>query len=315
MLLVSTYNEKRGRLMNTAVVLFVYNRPEHTKAVLNGLEKNKLQKLYVFCDGLKKQEDFDKVEKTKNIVRNIDWCEVEFFENNKNLGLAQSVINGVSSIFKKEYDSIIVLEDDCVPNGDFLEFMNNSLAYYKDIPEVMHVSGFGLPIKKYTQADTYLTPYPCSWGWGTWKEVWQGCNFEQFDNYTKLLNDKHLKKEFDYPGAAFSEFLQMQLDGKVNSWLIRWYYYIFQNKGKCVWSYKTFIKNRGFDGSGVHKNKIDRFNQKNDNENKLEIFKFEDNLSYNKNLIREFRRHFMGKKYTEKIKTSIYLLTGIIIGK
>lgn len=298
----------------TAIMLFIYNRPAHTKRVLEGLKENNITELYVFSDGPKNEEDYEKVLETRRLIENISWCKVYNSFRNDNIGLANSIINGINSIIQKGYESFIVLEDDCVPKKEFIDYMKTALEYYEKNEKVMHISGFGLPIKKYTNADVYFTPYPCSWGWASWAKVWKKCDFNQIENYKLLLSDKEVKKKFNYAGEAFSDFLQMQLDGKVNSWLIRWYYHIFMNEGTCVWSYNSFIENTGFDGSGVHQNKLDRFNQKNNlMTNKVLIL--EDDLNYNKKLIREFRRHFMGKKIIEKIKTSIYLLTGLIIGK
>lgn len=300
---------------NTAVLLFVFNRPLHTKKVIEGIKACKIKKLYVFSDGPRSAEERKIVEEVRELINEIEWCEVVSNFRESNIGLANSVINGVNSIFKNGYERVIVLEDDCVPSVKFIEFMNQNLDYYEDYKEVMHVSGFGLPIKKHTNKDNYFTPYPCSWGWGTWKKYWDECDFSQNDAYTTLLMDSDRKKDFNYAGEAFSEFLEMQLQGKVNSWLIRWYYHIFQENGRCVWAYESMIENNGFDGSGEHSNKIDRFNQKKLKKLSSKKFNLETNLQYSEKLIREFRRHFMGKRKIEKIKTAIYLLTGIIIGK
>ncbi|MGE6754759.1 glycosyltransferase family 2 protein [Rossellomorea sp. NPDC071047] len=302
--------------MKTAVILFVFNRPLHTSKVLAGLKKNSVEKLYVFCDGPRNSIDFEKVEEVKELVNSINWCHVELTAHNKNKGLAQSVIDGITEVVNLGYDSVIVLEDDCVPKEGFINYMKNALNFYENDDEVMHVSGFGLPINKHTKADTYFTPYPCSWGWGTWAKYWNNCDFNNTQRYKNLLADKRMIEKFNYSGEAFSEFLQMQLDGHVNSWLIRWYFYIFENSGRCVWRYESLIENKGFDGSGVHKNKLDRFNQKAKNTVLSNSnYKFEVNKTYNKGLIKEFRRHFMGKKLIEKIKTTIYLITGKIVGK
>ncbi|WP_223813586.1 glycosyltransferase family 2 protein [Geobacillus zalihae] len=191
---------------STAILLFVYNRPDHTLKVLEGLKKNNVKRLYVFCDGPKTQEDLGKVERTRELIRNIDWCEVEAVFRDRNIGLASSIINGVTDIFQKGYDSVIVLEDDCVPKENFIKFMIDSLEYYRSFKEVMHISGFGLPIKKYTDADVYFTPYPCSWGWGTWADVWKGCDFSQTEGYLSLLKNNEIKKRFNYAGEAFPIF-------------------------------------------------------------------------------------------------------------
>ncbi|EJS74037.1 MULTISPECIES: glycosyltransferase [Bacillus cereus group] len=297
----------------SAIVLFVFNRPEHTREVLEGLKRNNIKKLYVFCDGARNREEFQYVEQVQNLINDIDWCETEVDFNDENTGLARSVIKGVSRVFSKGYDSVIVLEDDCVPKENFVEFMEYTLKAYKDNEKVMHVSGFGLPIKQYTEPDVFLTPYPCSWGWGTWKTVWEECDFELYEEYENLLNDKELKKKFNYAGEGFSKFLSYHMQGKVNSWLIRWYYHIFSRDGLCVWNYKSLIENNGFDGSGEHQVKRDRFNQKNNDKGDQKTFKLEDELVVNQDLIREFRRFFIGSSLLEKIKTLVYMKTGLLI--
>ncbi|GGG21680.1 sugar transferase [Paenibacillus abyssi] len=300
---------------NNAVILFIYNRPDHTEKVIEGLRKNKIQKLYVFSDGPKTDSDRKLVEETREIIESITWCQVESEYSVTNKGLADSVIYGVSKIFSKGYKSVIVLEDDCVPNENYIRFMRESLNYYGSNKEVMHVSGFGLPIKKYTNADVYITPYPCSWGWGTWAEYWNNCNFNGINEYRELLNNKQEIKRFNYPGEAFSSFLQLQLDRKVNSWLIRWYFHIYSNHGKCVWSYDSLIENKGFDGTGVHKVRYDRFNQKKSvaGNNVKKKYILEDNMNYHTKLIKEFRRYFINKSIKERLKTILYMSTGIIL--
>jgi hypothetical protein len=299
--------------LKNAVILFVYKRPDHTEKVLEGLKRNGVKELYVFADGAKKDEDIEDVMKTRDLIKAIDWCDVKADYKEKNMGLANSVINGITKVFNSGYDRVIVVEEDCVPKDGFIDFMEKAFDYYEDMDDVMHISGFGLPIKKREDYDVYFTPYPCSWGWGTWKKYWEKCDFTQYGQYKALLSDRNLVKKFNYAGEGFSEFLNKQLNGQVDSWLIRWYFYIFQNSGRCVWSYKSYIENSGFDGSGAHRVRFDRFNQKYRENTEYNSLKFTKDLAYKLFTIREFRRFFMGHKRTEQIKTVLYMLTGIIL--
>lgn len=301
---------------DNAVILFIYNRPEHTAKVLEGLQKNRVERLYVFADGPRAEKDRELVMHTRKLIDGITWCEVEKHYSEVNKGLAASVIAGVSKVFDLGYKTVTVLEDDCVPNEGYIGFMREAFRFYESHEDVMHVSGFGLPIKKYTQADVYLTPYPCSWGWGTWAKYWRSCDFNKTTEYERLLSNEEEIRKFNYAGEAFSAFLRMQLDRKVNSWLIRWYYHIYSNNGKCVWCYDSMIENKGFDGTGVHKVSFDRFNQKKTGipeTSKTSGFIFEYQRVYNPPLIREFRRYFIDKSVKERLKTVIYLSTGLIL--
>lgn len=298
--------------MKTAVILFVYNRPTHTAKVIEGLKKNKIEKLFVFADGIKDNSHAGDVMKTRNIIDNINWCEVIKEYSDENRGLAASVIYGVTKIFNEGHDRVIIVEDDCVPDRSFIKFMNESFDFYENDKKVMHISGFGLPLNQKIEKSTFITPYPCSWGWGTWKKYWEKCDFNDIQGYQTLLNNKEDIKLFNESGSAFSEFLKMQLEGKVNSWLIRWYYHIYKNNGVCVWKTNSSITNDGFDGTGVHKVKFDRFNQKNNKTEK--VFSFEGNNVPNKKIIKEFKRYFINKSFKERLKTVVYMYTGIIIG-
>ena len=55
------------------VVLFTYNRPEHTRNTIEALAKNQLADqtdLYVFSDAAKKAGDVGKVEQIRSYVEN-----------------------------------------------------------------------------------------------------------------------------------------------------------------------------------------------------------------------------------------------------
>ncbi|WP_353626124.1 sugar transferase [Bacillus sp. JCM 19041] len=236
--------------MDIAVALFVYNRPKHTEVVLKGLKENGVSELYVFIDGLKDKQHEKDHQQVNALIKEINWCTTYVVRQPQNIGLAISIITGVTRL-TETHEAVIVLEDDCVPKEGFVSFMKKALHYYEDVPEVMHVSGFGLPLKKkYTNADVYFSPYPCSWGWGTWSKTWRSCDFNNEEAYRHLLNNEIEIYKFTAPGEAFKDFLQFQLDGKINSWLIRWYHHIFSQNGRCVWLYDSLIENQGFDGTG-----------------------------------------------------------------
>jgi hypothetical protein len=175
----------------------------------------------------------------------------------------------------------------------------------------MHISGFGIPLKNRPNEDSYITPYPCSWGWGTWKRHWILCDFNDNIFYNEILNNKILMSQFDWSGKSFSNFLDLQLKGKVNSWLIRWYAHIFKNKGVCLWATNSKLENIGFDGTGQHKVIFDRFNQKSIKEKSH--FEFRKNINFDFTVLKEFKQFFMGPKIIDKIKTVIYMYTGVIV--
>jgi hypothetical protein len=297
----------------TAVVFFCYNRPKKTKESLTKiLEFKGALPVFVFSDGDQKRLSAKVIE-----VRNIlDECKHDIETTvlrKKNHGLAQNVISGISFVFNKGFDSVIVFEDDCVPDASFFPFVNDALKTLRFNRKVMHISGFGLPMKFKPLKGYYYSPYPCSWGWATWKDRWDKCDFEDNRYYRQVLNNRELRDQFDWAGKSFSHFLKLQQNGAINSWLIRWYVHIFKNNGVSLWPTDTRLKNIGFDGSGIHQVSFDRFNQSTNH--KIKRVKFDNEIKLDPYTITHFKQFFMGPMIINKIKTVLYNLTGIFFEK
>jgi GT2 family glycosyltransferase len=96
------------------IVLFTYNRPWHTEQTLNALMLNEYadqSDLYIYCDGFKSKaskSDIENIELVRTIVRKNKWCKnVYIIESKSNIGLADSIIGGVTEIINK-YGKIIL---------------------------------------------------------------------------------------------------------------------------------------------------------------------------------------------------------------
>lgn len=233
------------------IILFTYNRPWHTQQVLSALQKNELSEeseLFIFSDGAKDHEDETPVGETRKILaQTTGFKKITIIERPVNYGLAANVINGVSSIVD-EYGKVIVLEDDLITAPSFLTFMNNALTLYEDVNEVAHIHTFcyaGLHLP-----DTFLIKWVGSTGWATWRDAWKLFN----SNGSKLLaeiKEKKLCKTFDFNGKyPYTRMLRRQVEGKNNSWAIRWNASLFLNNKLSLNTGKSLIHNIGFDGSG-----------------------------------------------------------------
>ena len=124
------------------IVLFVYNRPEHTRACLEYLERNELaaeSELYVFADGAKQGSEEAVAAVRRVIAEPWKFKRLNVVERPENKGLAANVIAGVTSVLET-HDRVIVLEDDLIVSPYFLRFMNEALEVYKDTEEVCHVT-------------------------------------------------------------------------------------------------------------------------------------------------------------------------------
>jgi hypothetical protein len=235
------------------IVLFVYNRPWHTQQTIEALQNNELaseSELFIFSDAAKNNSAIDKVKEVRNYIKNIDgFKKITIIEREKNWGLANSIIDGVSKIVN-EYGKIIVLEDDLVTSPYFLKFMNEALDLYQDEEKVACIHGYIYPMENLPE--TFFIRGADCWGWATWKRGWD--IFES--NGQKLLDEvkqRGLQKEADFDNRyGYTKMLRDQINGKNNSWAVRWYFSAFLKEMLCLYPGKSFVQNIGNDDSGTH---------------------------------------------------------------
>lgn len=237
------------------IVLFVYNRPWHTRRTLESLAKNELanqSRLYIYADGPKPaatEQERNKIAEVRNLLQEKEWCkEVRIIEQKQNKGLANSIIEGVTEVITK-HEKVIVLEDDLITAAGFLKFMNESLSMFSN-RNLAGVTGWSFEIKN--QEKAYLSRIGACWGWGTWKDVWLNINFDTLELINKIEELK-LKTEFNaddhYP---YFDMLVDQLNGKIDSWAIRFYAHYFIQQKLFLLPPKSLVLNIGKDGSGAH---------------------------------------------------------------
>jgi len=236
------------------IVLFAYNRPIHIQKTLNALAANHLaieSELIIFSDSPKNQQALEGVQAVRALIKKIKgFKSVNIIERDKNFGLANSIIDGVTSIVD-QYGKLIVLEDDLVTSPFFLTYMNDGLKLYENDNRVASIHSYIYPVKKELPDYFFLRGADCL-GWATWKRSWNIFNFDtQF-----LLNEikkKKLDKLFNFNNSYdYTGMLKAQLEGKVSSWAVRWYASTFLADKYTLYPGTSFVNHIGFDGSGTN---------------------------------------------------------------
>ncbi len=241
--------------MNHApILLFAYNRPTHLRNTLDALKRNvgaSDSQLFVYSDAARTADDQDAVDEVRRMLRNVDGFKtVEVVERTENWGLARNVIDGVGTIVER-FGRVIVLEDDLVTAPGFLAFMNNALETYKDEPRVGHIQACDFT-KDASLPDTFLIKWTGSWGWATWKRAWAHFNPDG-KALLKELEDRKLTYRFDFNGRyGYTRMLRRQIEGKNNSWAIRWNASLFLSDILSLNVGRSLVQNEGFDGSGTN---------------------------------------------------------------
>jgi hypothetical protein len=244
------------------IALFVYNRPQHTERTIKFLQENDLagkSNLFIFSDGAKSQLEEENVAKVRALINKVEgFKSVKVFERKENSGLANSVIEGVTKLIK-DYDQVIVLEDDLIISPHTLRYFNDALNRYRDEEKVMHIGAYMYPLKAEDLPQSFFYRAATSWGWATWGRAWK--NFEP--NIDTLIKQFDKKKKSAFSIENKMNFWKQMLEfkkGKNNSWAIRWYASIFLKGGLTLNPSQSLVNNIGHDGTGVHSGINDIYN-------------------------------------------------------
>lgn len=281
--------------MNHApILLFVYKRLDTLKQTIAALQQNELAKesdLFIFSDAAKKEEDVTIINEVRAFIYTIGlFKSVTIYTAEKNKGLATSIISGVTQVIN-QYGKVIVLEDDLVTSTNFLSFMNKALNFYEKNEQIFSISGYSAVIKNPIK-DVYFTYRGSSWGWATWKERWNEVDWDMRD-YEKVRNAATFRREFNRMGSDMYKMLEDQVNGRINSWAIRWTYHQFLVQKLTVFPSVSKIQNIGTGDDATHtRDSFNRFRTILDSSGKME-FDFNEEVK----LDRYYFKHFL-KQYS-----------------
>ena len=236
------------------ILLFVYNRPDHVRRGVESLLANELAKdseLYIFSDAAKDEAAQPAVDEVRQFIHTIKgFKEIHYVERSENWGLARSIIDGVTTLVN-QYGRVIVLEDDLIVAPYFLQFMNDALETYQNEEKVCHIQACDFT-KAPTLPDTFLIKWTGSWGWATWKRAWMLFNPDGQELLDELVRRRQTYR-FDFNGKyGYTRMLRRQIQGKNNSWAIRWNASLFLADKLSLNVGKSLVQNEGFDGSGTN---------------------------------------------------------------
>ena len=235
------------------IAIFVYKRPDHTRRMLETVRANagfEGSPVFVFCDGPKRPEDEPEVRRTREIVRGQLDGRAQIVERTQNMGLARSIIAGVTELVSR-FGRVIVLEDDLLLSPATLGYFNAALERYEADPKVMHISAYMFPVAADLPQAFFYREATC-WGWATWARAWQhfvadGAAIREYVVSRKLQHEFNVRGSMDFLGM-----LEDQIAGRVDSWAIRWYGTMFMKRGLALHPGHSLIQNIGFDGTGVN---------------------------------------------------------------
>ena len=239
--------------MKIGTALFTWHRSEHAKKVLEALANNTVlpEKLYIFQDGISDKADYEEWQKVNRLIKTVDFCETAIVVSGTNKGCRRSIVSGINHVLS-ECDAVIVLEDDCLPSCQYMNYMVSALKTYQGSSKVYSVSGYALDVVLLDQqGDAYFNGRSCSYGWGTWRDKWEAYE-ENYNIVNEIKKNPETKLSLKTWGNDLEEMLAGNIYGYCDAWDVFWSLNIIKRGGFCLSPYKTLIRNIGFDGSGLH---------------------------------------------------------------
>ena len=246
------------------VAMFVYNRLDNTQKTIEHLLANTLASqtdVFVFSDGGKTLPNGTPDNGSWNAVNSVrsylhkvkeeidnshSFNSFTIVERDKNIYLEANITTGIQQIFE-HYDRVIVLEDDICTSPYYLEYMNSAFEMYKDVPKIMHVSGFtNLSL---SDRECYFTPHMSGWGWGTWRDRWQ----KHFVHYGSREQALEGMNQADMDAMQYGGVFPClkSLDKSPIPWDICWEIAIYKAGGLCLTPGRTLVRNVGLK-NGTH---------------------------------------------------------------
>jgi len=158
------------------VVLFLFNRASMLDQVVDVLCRARPRLVLAIADGPRPDhaDDVARCAAARAVVDRLDEsCRVIRHFSQTNLGCNERIRSGLDWAFEQVSEAI-VLEDDVVPDLSFFPWCARMLDRYRDVPNVMHVSGRN-HLGRWTQQGEghCLLHRASSWGWATWRRAWQ----------------------------------------------------------------------------------------------------------------------------------------------
>ena len=236
------------------VVLFVFKRPSTTKIFLDLIALASIEKIYIFADGPRDREEEVLTSQVKNITQQFASSHKSIQMITKfsdhNIGLKNTFIDGLNSVFQKE-TAAIILEDDCLPTPDFFKFTASMLTKYYDQPKVMSIAGTSIGSFNHNSYD--FSRYQLCWGWATWARAWK-----LYDPHMKLMGSPVWKNrifkitKFPHMRWYWNMMLSIVKSGWLNTWDYQWAYSLFISDGLAIIPKCNLVSNIGFDKAATN---------------------------------------------------------------
>lgn len=247
--------------MNTPILLITFNRPTHTKRVLERILEASPRDLYIFQDGAREGNaaDVQKCQEVRDVIDELTVhcasCTIHHNYSDVNLGCGPGPMTGINWFFENEEQGIII-EDDALPHPDFFPYCEELLNKYASQEDVATIASMNIDNHTWGDGSYYFSMGNrnlCAWA--TWKRAWQSMNLLLPQVSYKGLNDTLRLYGCDLKEREYwcDRLLEIHKDGANGaSWDMQFCIINWLKQTKCIVPNVNLSTNIGFDNCATH---------------------------------------------------------------
>jgi len=297
----------------TPVLIVTYDRLEHLKKTITSLQHNiyaEQTDLFVASDFQRSDSEASKVAAVRSYLKSIDgFKSITVFAREKNFGVVDNSKLALQCIFDK-FDRFIIMNDDLVTAPGYLKFTNEAFERYGDNERVFSITGYCPPIHipSTYRYDAFFLGRMSAWGCGMTKDRYDSVREITREEFDEFEANKKLSRAFVEAGGE--DLLVMLKDvayGSLEAWDVRCMYTQFMKNQYTVYPAQSLILNIGFDGSGMHCGKSDRFNVALSDKT---AFSFPERVVVDQRIVKANRKFRAGASYARKLMSRTQGLMG-----
>ena len=233
------------------VLVIAFNRPDHTRKLLQRLSSQGVGRIYVSIDGPRNVAEIAKCNEVLSVTKTFsDKMEIIVLYRNRNLGCGIGVTAAIDWFFSY-VDFGIVLEDDCLPEDGFFEYFKNYFSKI-EVYESLGVSMASAHNPFHINSGDVTSSYFLIHGWGTTRENWQNVRRDFFKlGLPRFVNELSEKRSLSEGVYWWANATRARL-GSVDTWDSIFCDRMWALGKKCLIPSANLIQNNGFGEDSTH---------------------------------------------------------------
>lgn len=235
------------------VVIYGFARPNHLRKLLDSIKSIEGYTRFhfvFFLDGPRNSREVALTNEVRELCLNFPAMHKTIIANKLNIGLHDSVIRGLNSVFES-HKFAIVLEDD-------LECHPRSLSWFEE--ECHNISkedsqggicGYFPPVLEQIVERSFECRRFHSWGWATWASVWNQTDFTD-QRLLELVVSRASREKFFLVGPDVLPIAIAQISGEIDSWAVKFTTAAITSDQKFKFPMHSLITNNGYGDEATH---------------------------------------------------------------